>query len=234
MRPHAAISSSQYSWCSPPRTSRALIRQPAGNSCRWIFARPRPTARIREPGSQARVRSSLIVVGNPLPHDRPQMLLAQRDHVIQAFPADRSHQPFTIDVGLRRLYGGSYTFQPKCPQLIVNFCRKDRIPIMNQESVDVIARDGFSKLLQGPNCSRMGRNIALQNAATSHFHQHEHIQHAESGRDRHQKTTGHDDLSVIANKRPPVLRGCSPTASRITILRPVRPHRSRRNQDPEL
>jgi hypothetical protein len=38
---------------------------------------------------------------------------------------------------------------------------------MNQESVGVIARDGFSKLMQGPGGSRMGRNIALQNAATS-------------------------------------------------------------------
>jgi hypothetical protein len=27
IRPHAAISSSQYSWCSPPRTSLILIRQ---------------------------------------------------------------------------------------------------------------------------------------------------------------------------------------------------------------
>jgi len=70
-------------------------------------ARPRSIARIRDSGSQARMGSSLIVVGNPLPHDRPQMLLAQRDHVIQAFPADRSHQPFTVGVGLRRLYGGS-------------------------------------------------------------------------------------------------------------------------------
>src|SRR4029077_2493206 len=68
-------------------------------------ARPRSIARIRDSGSQARMGSSLIVVGNPLPHDRPQMLLAQRDHVIQAFPADRSHQPFTVGVGLRRLYG---------------------------------------------------------------------------------------------------------------------------------
>jgi hypothetical protein len=41
MRPHAAISSSQYSWCSPPRTSRALIPQSAGNSYRWIFTRGR-------------------------------------------------------------------------------------------------------------------------------------------------------------------------------------------------
>jgi hypothetical protein len=41
MRPHAAISSSQYSWCSPPRTSRARIRQLAGNSCRWMLGRGR-------------------------------------------------------------------------------------------------------------------------------------------------------------------------------------------------
>jgi hypothetical protein len=105
---------------------------------------------------------------------------------------------------------------------------------MNQESVGVIARDGFSKLMQGPGGSRMGRNIVLQNAATSHFHHHEHVQHSEAGRDCHPKITRHDDLGVIADKRPPVLRGCSPTASRITILRPVRPHSARRNQDPEL
>jgi hypothetical protein len=57
----------------------------------WAWLRP--TVGIRNAWSQARVRSSLIVVGNPLPQDRPKMLLAQRDHVVQAFPADRSHQP---------------------------------------------------------------------------------------------------------------------------------------------
>src|SRR5215470_8258497 len=37
MQSHAAISSSQNSWCSPPRTSLILIRQAAGNSCRLSF-----------------------------------------------------------------------------------------------------------------------------------------------------------------------------------------------------
>src|SRR5258707_351647 len=68
------------------------------------WARPRSTTRIRDSGSQARMWSSLIVVGNPLPQDDPKMLLAQRDHVIQAFTADRSHQPFTVGIGLRRLH----------------------------------------------------------------------------------------------------------------------------------
>jgi hypothetical protein len=40
-RSHAAISSSRYSWCSPPRTSCVLIRPLAGNSCRWMLGRSR-------------------------------------------------------------------------------------------------------------------------------------------------------------------------------------------------
>jgi hypothetical protein len=35
--PYAATSSSQYSWCSPPRTSLLLIRHAAGSSCRRIL-----------------------------------------------------------------------------------------------------------------------------------------------------------------------------------------------------
>jgi hypothetical protein len=40
-------------------------------------ARPRPAVGIRNAWPQARVGSSLIVMGNPLPQDRPKMLLVQ-------------------------------------------------------------------------------------------------------------------------------------------------------------
>src|SRR5207302_515694 len=43
------------------------------------WARPRPAVGIRNAWPQARMRSSLIVMGNPLSQDRPKMLLAQRD-----------------------------------------------------------------------------------------------------------------------------------------------------------
>src|SRR5438876_11914211 len=98
---------------------------------------------------------------------------------------------------------------------------------MNQESVDMITRDGFSELLHGPGCSRMGRDIAVKNAATSHFHRHEHVQHSQASRDGYQEVSGHDGLGVIADKRPPVLRSYSPTASRIPPLRPLLRHRPR-------
>lgn len=105
---------------------------------------------------------------------------------------------------------------------------------MNQETVGVIARDGLAKLLQGPGCSRMRRDIAVQDAATSRFRHHQRLQHSKAGRDGHQEVGGHDGLGVIADKSLLVLLGCSPTACRINVLWPVRSHRSGRNQDPEL
>ena len=94
---HAAVTDAVG--CAPQKvdaTSRSnffepiFMVQPAENISRsypaigWQLmpvdsrARLRSIARIRDSGSQARMGSSLIVVGNPLPHDRPQMLLAQR------------------------------------------------------------------------------------------------------------------------------------------------------------
>src|SRR5262249_13380653 len=40
---------------------------------------------------QARVWSSLVLVGNPLPQDRPKMFLTQGDQVVQALPTDGSY-----------------------------------------------------------------------------------------------------------------------------------------------
>src|SRR5438309_11609685 len=106
------LSKMSSTWCAPQKvdaTSRSnfldpiFMVQPAENISRsypaigWqlmrmdAWARPRPAVGIRNAWPQARMRSSLIVMGNPLPQDRPKMLLAQRAHGIQAFTADRSH-----------------------------------------------------------------------------------------------------------------------------------------------
>jgi len=66
------------------------------------------------------------------------MLLTPGDHTVQTLTADGSHQPFTMGIGLGRLPGCSQDVQPECLQIIVDFRREDRIPIMNQESVAVI------------------------------------------------------------------------------------------------
>jgi hypothetical protein len=75
--------------------------------------RRRSITRIRHSGSQARMGAFLIVVNNPLPQDRPKMLLAQRNHIIQAFTADRSQQPFTVSIGLSRQLHRQVTLRSK-------------------------------------------------------------------------------------------------------------------------
>src|SRR5215813_14546960 len=183
---------------------------------------------------QAGMRASAIVMSHPFPQDFTQMLLVERNHEIQTLTTNRSHQPFTIGVGLWRLHRSAQNLQPKCFQIFVNLGREDRVTIMDEKAIPVIAGNSFSELLQGPAGSRMSRDIAVQNTAASHFHDHEHVQHSEPGRDRDQKISSQNGLGVIADKGPPMLRRSSPPRSWISASRPIRSYRSRRDQDSEL
>jgi hypothetical protein len=48
--------------------------------------------------------------------------------------------------------------------VFVNFLREDRVTIMDEKAIPMIAGNGFAELLQGPTSSRMSRDIAVQNA----------------------------------------------------------------------
>lgn len=52
--------------------------------------------------------------------------------------------------------------------------------------------------------------------------------------ERHQEISGYHGLGVIPHEASPVRGGGSPPALRTRVLRPVRPHRAGRYQDPEL
>jgi hypothetical protein len=102
------------------------------------------------------------------------------------------------------------------------------------EAVAMIAGNRFSKLLQSPGRSRMSRDVTVQNPAAADFHDHEDIQLPVACRYRYQEISGYHGLGVIPHEASPVLRGGSSPALRISIVRPVRPHRTGRYQDPQL
>jgi len=81
-----------------------------------------------------------VVMRNPLCQDSAQVFLAQRNHEIQTFPAYSSHQSFTIGVCLWRSRGRVQHPQSKSLELLVHLCREDRITLMDQETVGMIAR----------------------------------------------------------------------------------------------
>jgi hypothetical protein len=91
-------------------------------------------------------------------------------------PTNRSHQPFAVGVGLGRSHWSAQNLQPKCLQVFVNFLREDRVTIMDEKAIPIIAGNGFAELLQGPASNRMSPDIAVQNATAPHLHDHEHVQ----------------------------------------------------------
>jgi len=66
----------------------------------------------------------------------------------------------------------------------VQLRRKDRIAIVDEELIGMIAQNGFPQLLEGPFRRRMSRHIAMQNAAASDLHGFEHEQNPETSRSR--------------------------------------------------
>jgi hypothetical protein len=70
----------------------------------------------------------------------------------------------------------------------------------------MIARNRFAKLLQGPRCRWMRRDVAMHNAPCPDLHQEKHIESPEPRCHHDQEIAGDDGPGVIADKRPPVLR----------------------------
>ena len=113
----------------------------------------------------------------------PQMPLVQRNHEIQALTTHGSDQPFAIRIRLWRAHRRPQDPQPKRAfELLVQVPRENRIAIMDQELLAVVARKTFTKLLQRPSGGRMGRDIAVHNPPRANFHQHEDVQLAKACR----------------------------------------------------
>jgi hypothetical protein len=129
------------------------------------------------------------------------MFLAQRNHEIQTLPAYASHQPFAVGVRLWRSRGRLQYPQSKSLELLVHFCREDRITVPDQETVGMVARDRFAQLLQGPGCRWMRGDVAMHNAPCADLHQEEHIESLEPRGHHDQEIAGGDGLGMTRESR---------------------------------
>src|ERR1019366_964042 len=119
-------------------------------------------------------------------------------------------------------------------ELLVQIPREDRIAVMDQELVRMVAWDGFSQLLQRPLCGGMRGHVVMKNPTASYLHHDENIEHPESGRDRNQEVTSDDALRMILDEGSPVVRRRSAVPGPAESLRPVLANGSRRNQNAKL
>ncbi len=82
-------------------------------------------------------------------------------------------------------------------------------------------------------CRWMRGDVAMHDAPCPDLHQEEHMESSEPSGYHDQEIAGDDGLGVIADERPPVLRG-PPTASSLRFGRPIGAHHTRRNVDTQL
>ena len=107
--------------------------------------------------SKTAMWTAVIVMGNPLRQNLSQVSFAERNHEVQA------NQSFTIGIGLRCSDRRSQDFQTQILYGLIHFFGEDAVPIMDQEAIAVIARNGFAELLRCPLCCGMCGHIAMKN-----------------------------------------------------------------------
>ena len=73
-----------------------------------------------------------------------------------------SHRAFAIRVRFRHPYRYSQDLQTESFDLRIDLLRENRVAVVNEKPVSVLARNRLAKLLQRPFCRRMSRNVAVQ------------------------------------------------------------------------
>ena len=101
---------------------------------------------------------------------------------------------------------------------------RNRVAVVNEKPVSMLARNRFAELVQRPFGCRMSRHVGMQNPTAAHFHDHQDMKDSKAGRHRYRKAAGRHRLCVVPDEGPPMLRTGSPPFPPITLCRPINTH----------
>ena len=173
-------------------------------------------------------------MGHPFLHDAVEMPLVQRDHKVQTLSPQSPDDPFADRIGYGRPYWRFDHVQPHVTYGLVNVFGEDGMPVMDENAVYVVSRNGFAELLQGPLRRGMGCDIDVKEPPAGMLNDHKHVEYAKRRRDHHTEVTGHYALGMIADERGPALGLMILTLTSHAVARYVFAHRSRRDLQTEL
>ena len=111
------------------------------------------------------MRSSAIVVANPLTKNPLYMTFAEWDQKVQAFSPNRSDQPFTERVRLGRSNRRLQNTDAEALQCRVQVRGEDSIAVVDDVPVGMIEGQELTELLSGPLCGRVLGDVAVQDPA---------------------------------------------------------------------
>jgi hypothetical protein len=162
------------------------------------------------------------------------MVRGQWNHKVHTFPPQRADEPLAEGIGPGTLRWRFEDAQAQVTDMLVKLRGENAVPIMKEETVAMMRRDGFAQLLERPWGRGMCRHIAVEYAARGMFHQDKDVEHAKGGRDHDTEVTRDDRLRMITYKGAPVLRGRVVASTMVHALGHVFAHRARRHAQPQL
>ena len=158
-------------------------------------------------------------------------MFRQWDEKVEAFPAERTDDPFTEAVSFGAPIRGPQYSQAHVSHRLIELRREDAIAIMEKKTVGMVRGNRFSKLLLRPGCRWVIRAMDVQQLSCAEFYDDQHIETLERRGDHRQEITGHDHLGVISHESGPAL-----IATRLSsrVMRHVFSYRTGGYLDPKL
>ena len=104
----------------------------------------------------------------------------------------------------------------------VDRCRKNAVPIVEDEAVGRLGGDDHAKLLNRPFCGGMLRDVPVEDPPRTDLEDDEDIKDAKANGHRREEVTGDDRLRMISHKcRPPLGPRLAAPGRRVRRYRPT-------------
>src|SRR5262249_21685122 len=88
---------------------------------------------------------------------------------------------------------------------LVKLRGENAVPVVQEKTVAMVSRNGFTQLLECPGGRGMRGHIHVEDTARGMFHQHKHVEETKGRRDHDAEVAGDDHLRIVTHKGAPAL-----------------------------
>src|SRR5215467_1393573 len=148
-----------------------------------------------------------VIVHGPIPNGHLKMAFVEWNQEVETFATKAAAESFAHRVRLRGPRWRTQNPYTQIGKTLVDIRREDGVAIVDDETIRMIARQGFPELLHRPFRRGMGRDVLVKNLAGSDLHDNEDVEGTECGGDYHEEVAGHHDLGMVADEGQPALFG---------------------------
>src|SRR5215831_11724549 len=146
-----------------------------------------------------------VIVHGPIPNNHLEMAFVEWNQEVETFATKAAAESLAHRVRLRGPHWRTQNPYTQIGKTLVDIRREDGVAIVDDETIRMIARQGFPELLHRPFRRGMGRDVLVDNLAGSDLHDNEDVEGTECGGDHHEEIASHHNLGVIVDEGQPAL-----------------------------